>query len=228
LEWQVTEDGGYTIEANKKITVNNPSAIHAWERGARWLGTISPPGGPSYTEWDASNAFWISGDAAFARGWADYFQRHPPNEPFRQDAGVTSVPHGKGPRVSTLGGWALGVSKFSVHQAEAIKFVDFLRKRETQIELEHAKSAPSWNLQLIEVPKLLAESYPWSRKAGDSPGGILISRPSSVSGIHYEEVSKAYANALHSVLTHESTAPAATAKLEKELVQITGFETGQP
>jgi trehalose/maltose transport system substrate-binding protein len=41
-------------------------------------------------------------------------------------------------------------------------------------------------------------------------------------------VSKAYADAVHSVLTHQSNAPAAAAKLEKELVQITGFETGHP
>lgn len=229
LEWQVTENGGYTIEANKTISVNNPNAIHAWERGAHWVGWISPPSVPSYSEWDASNAFWISGDAAFTRGWADYFQRHPTDEPFRQDAGVTSVPHGKGPRVSTLGGWALGVSRFSAHQAEAIKFVAFLRKRETEIELAHSKSGPLWkNLQLIELPKLLDEAYPWARRPGDSPGGILISRPSAVAGAKYEEVSRAYAEDVHAVLTHETTAAAAAAKVEKDLVQITGFPTGHP
>ena len=60
------------------------------------------------------------------------------------------------------------------------------------------------------------------------PGGILISRPSAVSGAKYEDVSKVYTEAVHSVLTRESTAPAAVAKLEKELVQITGFKTGRP
>ena len=65
-------------------------------------------------------------------------------------------------------------------------------------------------------------------KPGDVPGGILISRPSAVSGAKYEEVSQAYTEALQSVLTHKSTAPAAAAKLEKELVQITGFKTGRP
>jgi trehalose/maltose transport system substrate-binding protein len=229
LEWQVTENGGHTIEPNKIVTVNNPNAIHAWERGAHWVGWISPPSVPSYTEWDASNAFWISGDAAFQRGWADYFQRHPTDEPFKQDAGVTSVPHGKGPRVSTLGGWALGVSKFSVHQAEAIKFVEFLRKRETQLQLDHAKSGPLWkNLQLVELPKLLDEAYPWARKPGDTPGGILISRPSAVSGANYEAVSRAYAEAVHSVLTRQATAPAAAAQAEKELMHITGFAAGKP
>lgn len=229
LEWQVTQGGGLTIEPNKIISVNNPNAIRAWERGAHWLNWISPPAIPSYTEWDASNMFWIAGNAAFARGWADYFQRHPTDEPFRQDAGVTSVPHGTGPRVSTLGGWALSVSRYSVHQAEAIKFVEFLHKRQKELEGEQAKSGLQWKrLQLVELPKLLNEAYPWARKPGDTPGGILISRPSAVAGAKYEDVSQVYAEAVHSVLTHESTAPAAAAKLEKELVQITGFKTGRP
>jgi trehalose/maltose transport system substrate-binding protein len=228
-EWQVTQGGGHTIESNKKITVNNPNAIRAWERGAHWLNWISPPGIPSYTEWDVSNMFWIAGNAAFARGWSDYFERHPPDEPFRQDAGVTSVPHGSGPRVSALGGWALGVSRFSLHQAEAIRFVAFLRKKQRDLELERAKSGMPWKrLELVELPKLLDEAYPWARRRGDQPGGILIARPSAASGAKYEDVSKAYTEAVHSVLTHESTAPAAAAKLEKELVQITGFETGHP
>jgi len=229
LEWQATQGGGLTIEPNQVISVNNPNAIRAWERGAHWLNWISPPAIPSYTEWDTSNMFWIAGNAAFTRGWADYFERHPPDEPFRQDAGVTSVPHGTGPRVSALGGWALGVSKFSAHPAEAIKFVEFLHKKQIEIEVEQAKSGPRWKrLELVELPKLLDEAYPWARKPGDVPGGILISRPSAVSGAKYEEVSEAYTAALQSVLTHKSTAPAAAAKLEKELVQITGFKTGRP
>jgi trehalose/maltose transport system substrate-binding protein len=229
LEWQVTQGGGLTIEPSKVISVNNPNAIRAWERGAHWINWISPPATPSYTEWDASNMFWIAGNAAFSRGWADYFQRHPPDEPFKQDAGVTSVPHGTGPRVSNLGGWALSVSRFSAHPAEAIKFVEFLRKRQSELEAEQAKSGLPWKrLQLVELPKLLDEDYPWARGPGDTPGGILISRPSAVAGAKYEDVSQAYADAVHAVLTHESTATAAAAKAEKELVQITGFKTGRP
>ena len=229
LEWQVTQGGGLIIEPNKIISVNNPNAIRAWERGAHWINWISPPATPSYTEWDASNMFWIAGNAAFSRGWADYFQRHPPDEPFRQDAGVTSVPHGTGPRVSNLGGWALSVSRFSAHPAEAIKFVAFLRKRQSDLEAEQAKSGPPWKrLELVELPKLLDEAYPWARRPGDSPGGILISRPSAVAGAKYEDVSKVYSEAVQSVLTHKSTAPAAAAKVEKELVEITGFKTGRP
>ena len=44
LEWQVAEGGGTILDDNGRPTVNNPSAIHAWDRAARWVGSISPPG----------------------------------------------------------------------------------------------------------------------------------------------------------------------------------------
>jgi trehalose/maltose transport system substrate-binding protein len=55
-----------------------------------------------------------------------------------------------------------------------------------------------------------------------------IARPSTVTGKQYEHVSEAYFRALHSVLTGQKNAASAAADLEKELVRITGFETGVP
>jgi trehalose/maltose transport system substrate-binding protein len=224
LEWQVSEGGGRVIEADRTISVNNPNTVRAWERGARWVGWITPPGVTSYSEWDSSNAFWIAGNAAFARGWADYFERHPPEEPFHQQAGVTSIPAGKAARVSALGGWALAVSSASAHRAEAIRLVEFLVKKEAEVD-SVARSKPQWQLQFYDLPVLLAKKYPWAPKAGDQSGATIVSRPSNVSGAHYDEVSRAYSEAVHSVLTHEATASQAASKLEKELVRITGFET---
>jgi trehalose/maltose transport system substrate-binding protein len=224
LEWQVSEGGGRVIEADRTITVNNPNTVRAWNRGAHWVGWITTPGVISYSEWDASNAFWIAGNAAFARGWADYFQRHPPAEPFRQDAGVTSVPAGRAARVSALGGWALAVSSASTHRAEAIKLVEFLVKKEAEVE-SVSRSHPQWQLQFYDLPMMLAKQYPWASKAGEQSGAAIVSRPSNVSGAHYEEVSRAYSDAVHSVLVHQATASEAASNLEKELVRITGFAT---
>jgi trehalose/maltose transport system substrate-binding protein len=47
-------------------------------------------------------------------------------------------------------------------------------------------------------------------------------------GNAYEPVSRAYFQAVHSVLTGERTAPEAARALEKQLVEITGFKTGLP
>ncbi len=224
LEWQVSEGGGRVIEADRTISVNNPNTIRAWERGAHWVGWITTPGVISYSEWDASNAFWIAGNAAFARGWADYFQRHPPDEPFHQEAGVTSIPAGKAARVAALGGWGLAVSSSSAHRVEAIRLVEFLVKKEAEVE-SLARAKPQWQLQFYDLPELLAKEYPWAPKAGDQSGASIVSRPSNVSGAHYDEVSRAYSEAVHSVLTRQSTASQAAASLEKELVRITGFAT---
>jgi trehalose/maltose transport system substrate-binding protein len=224
LEWQVSQGGGRLIEDDRTITVNNPNAVRAWERGAHWVGWITPPGAVSYSEWDVSNAFWIAGNAAFSHGWADYFQRHPPEEPFRQDAGVTSVPGGKAAPVAVLGGWALAVSSSSAHRAEAIRLVQFLVKKEAEVETV-SRSKPQWRLQLYDLPVLLAKQYPWAPRAGDQSGATMVSRPSNVAGTHYDNVCLAYSEAVHSVLMRQSTASQAASNLEKQLVRITGFET---
>ena len=95
LEWQASEGGGRIIEADRTVSVNNRNAIRAWERAAHWVGSISPPSVLSYQEWDTYNAFWVSGNAAFARGWSGHVLDRPPDVLFRSKAGVTSVPGGQ-------------------------------------------------------------------------------------------------------------------------------------
>jgi trehalose/maltose transport system substrate-binding protein len=56
----------------------------------------------------------------------------------------------------------------------------------------------------------------------------MVSRPSNVASNKYQEVSDAYIQAVHSVLTGEKSAADAAAVLENELVRITGFKKGPP
>src|SRR5260370_37292435 len=72
LEWQMSDGGGRIVEADRTISVNNPRAIRAWQRAARWVGSISPPGVVAYEKWDAENV-WLAGMAPFHRAWlSDY------------------------------------------------------------------------------------------------------------------------------------------------------------
>jgi trehalose/maltose transport system substrate-binding protein len=57
---------------------------------------------------------------------------------------------------------------------------------------------------------------------------VVVSRPSNVTGTKYQDVSDAYTQAVHSVLTRQKNAPEAAAVLENELVRITGFRKGRP
>jgi trehalose/maltose transport system substrate-binding protein len=219
LEWQAAEGGGHIIEPDGKISVNNPNAIRAWERAAKWVGSITPPSVVSYTATDAENKFWVSGEAAFFLSHAIVYEIFAEDKPFRDLAGVTSVPAGSSARVATIGGYALGISRFSPHRAEAIKFIEFLIRKRAEFRATHPE-APSRKVEYFEVPPVMREIYPWWCKPGESGGGGIVARPSIVTGSNYEAVSKAYADALHTVLTRESAAPAAAAALENQLTQI--------
>ena len=227
LEWQVSEGGGRIIEEDGTISVNNPIAIRTWQRAARWVGSISPPGVVAYEKWDAEN-MWNSGKAAFYRGWtSDYSLITFPGRPENvAQFGITSLPAGRAGSANVLGGNGLAVSRTSGHSREALELVRFLLRRDAQLlsAAEHAEIPKE--RELYELPDIL-RPYPQLAKLREG-GGRVVARPSIVAGEKYEEVSRAYIGALHAVLIGEKSAPAAAAELEKELVQITGLRPGPP
>jgi trehalose/maltose transport system substrate-binding protein len=227
LEWQASEGGGTIIEANGTVSVNNQNAIRALQRAAHWIGWISPPSVIAYEEWDSVNHFENSGEAAFRRGWtSDYFLTNPAKSAIDAKMGVTSVPMGKF-AVGTSGGFGLGISKKSQHQREAIALVKFLLRKEAELEAVSASAELPPGTALYRLPTIV-KAYSRSVPATRPPGDGIVSRPSALVGRNYEGVSRAYAEAVHSVLTGRKSAPEAAAELETELEHITGFPKGPP
>ncbi len=228
LEWQAAEGGGHIIESDGRISVNNQDVVRAWERAARWVGWISPPSVISYTTTDAENVFWVSGSAAFQIEWSQTYEVGVADKPFRDKIGVTSLPAGKTARVADLGAYSLGISRTSAHRAEAVKLIQFLIHKQAQSIASPHLEKGGRKVEYFEVPLVMTKIYPWWCKAGDSAGSTVVLRPSTVARSNYQKVSKAYSKALHSVLTHQSTAPAATAALESELGRIMVPDKAQP
>jgi len=227
LEWQATEGGGRIIEEDKTISVNNPQAIRAWQRAARWVGSISPPGVVGYREWDSLNV-WVAGDAAFMRHWPSaYLDSQAAGSAIRNKFDTALLPGGKAGQVGTLGGWGLAVSRFSAHPREALELVRYLTRRDVQERRTHVVSQPPTLSELYDLPEAL-EPNPRLDLLGQAFRTSMVSRPSDVAGKKYEDVTDAYIQAVHSVLTGEKSAPEAAAALENELVRITGFKKGPP
>jgi trehalose/maltose transport system substrate-binding protein len=228
LEWQASEGGGRIIEPDKTISVNNPQAIQAWQRAARWVGSISPPSVVAYKEWDATNV-WAAGNAAFMRNWPQAsVESRAANSPIRNKFDVTLLPAGKAGRAGTLGGTSLAVSRFSAHPREALELVRYLSSDHLQVGRSRALSVPPTRQRLYEMAEVL-EPNPYFAPLGQAlrTNGV-VSRPSDVAGKNYEDVAEAYIQAVHSVLTRQQSAPEAAAALEKELIRITGFRKGPP
>jgi trehalose/maltose transport system substrate-binding protein len=226
LEWQAAEGGGRIIERDQTISVNNPQAIRAWQRAAHWVGSISPPGVVGYREWDSLNV-WVAGDAAFMRHWPSaYIDSQAAGSLIRNKFDTALLPGGKAGRVGTLGGWGLAVSRFSAHPREALELVRYLTRRDVQVKRARVLSQPPTLPELYNLPEVLGPNPRFALLRQAFQTGV--SRPSDVTGKKYEDVSDAYIQAVHSVLTGEKSAPEAAVALENELVGITGFKNGPP
>ncbi len=227
LEWQASEGGGRIIEDDQVISVNNPQAIRSWQRAAHWVGSISPPGVVGYREWDSLNV-WVAGDAAFMRNWPSaYADSQAAGSLIRNKFDIALLPGGKAGRVGTLGGWGLAISRFSAHPREALDLVRYLTRRDLQVKRSRLLTQPPTLPELYSLPEVL-EANPHFDVLSQAFRTGFVTRPSNVAGKKYQEVTDAYIQAVHSVLTGEKTAPKAAAALQNDLVHITGFRTGRP
>ena len=99
--------------------------------------------------------------------------------------------------------------------------VRFLCRRDVQLKRCLKMTEPPTIPELYSAPEVRAAS-PFFSKFLELRGS-LVSRPSAVSGKMYAEVSRAYYEAVHEVLTRKKTGAEAAARLQDELVQMTGF-----
>jgi len=230
IEWQAAQGGGRIIESNRTVSVNNPAAVRSWQRAKRWIGWISPPSVLAYQELDSINAF-DQGEAAFVRVWGGasitrvglFRQVHWRNSLAPTKTGYTSIPGGPLGWAGTLGGSGLAVSQHSSHRKEAIELIRFLIR--AQIHSNQVEESTVVNQSDIQSLHSISNA---NRNPEAAVRARLVIRPSTETGSQYEQIARAYMDAVHSVLAGEKPAPQAAAALEKKLVAITGFKTGSP
>ncbi len=220
LEWQASEGGGHIIESDGAVSVSKPGAVRSLERAVSWIGTISPPGVTAHTEDDSINLY-NAGHAAFMRNWASaYGTIRGPSCPVRRQTEVALLPAGPGGRGRTLGGIAVGVSKYSEHREEAVAALRELVSEASQIaRVIQAGSLPS-RLAVQQRPDLMQKTAFHGPLTGQILTG-LVARPSAAAGSAYDEVSRAYYSAVHSALIKQVPPGIALARLQTELERIT-------
>lgn len=102
-----------------------------------WDQAISPPSTFTEMKEEETRAYFQAGDALFERNWPYAWALHQsPESEVRGKVGVAPMPAPpNGESVSTLGGWHIGVSRFSDRKEEAKKLVAFITSYETQKRL---------------------------------------------------------------------------------------------
>ena len=129
LEWIASSGGGALLDG-KNVTFNNPQAIAILNKAKGWVGTSAPKGVTSYQEDETAQAF-TGGNAVFVRNWPYMYQLAQDAAATKDKFDVAPLPvTGSNPPVGTVGGWQLGVSKFSKAPDAAIEFVRYMTSEE--------------------------------------------------------------------------------------------------
>lgn len=218
LEWQVSNGGGMIINPQGEIEVNNENAIAAFERAAGWIGTISPPGVTTFNE-SASSEIWLAGNAAFMRYWPGAYATSQQSEAIGGQFATAPLPAGdSGEGASTMGGWEIGVSRYSAHPEAAAAFAVFMTGKENAKFYAIDTTFPPVILDLYNDPDIQA-AVPY---ASPEIVQIVTPRPSTITADKYNEVSSLYFTAVHSILTGESDAATALELLELDLQALLG------
>lgn len=215
LEWHVSETGDNFLTSDGDILTNNEAAIAAYERAASWVGTISPPGVVSYQEEDARGV-WDVGNAAFMRNWPYAYTLSQESENI-PEFGVAPLPAGaSGSGASALGGWHIGVSRYSDHPEASAAFAVYMTSVENQKHYAIDTSSPPAALELYDDPDIQA-AMPF---ASPDLVEITTARPSNFARDQYNAVSTLYFSAVHSILTGEEDADVALELLELDLAAL--------
>jgi multiple sugar transport system substrate-binding protein len=119
----------------------------------------------------------------------------------------TRVPYFEGHEMTDtvcLGGWLLGINRFSQHRAEAWKLIEFMTDHEAQLRM----AVVTGNLptrRAVYDDERLHKEFPAARQQYDdfSVGNV---RPSAELGAKYPEVSEIMQTEIHAALLRQKTA----------------------
>ncbi len=227
LEWIYSNGGGQIVSPDQKITINNEKAIEIIDQAAGWVGTISPNGVTGMGEEDA-RAMFEAGNALFMRNWPyAYALAGQEGKPTAGNFDVSPLPAGdSGSSAATLGGWNLGVSKYSEHPEEAAKLAMFLAGEEVQ-KMRAVEGSFNPTIESLYEDEDVLEAVPFFGSLYDVFVNA-VARPSTATAPQYNQVSELFFQATHSVLTGEDNARSAIEYLELDLMDLTDFETGEP
>ncbi len=223
LEWIDSNGGGTIVSPEGVITINNPNAIEIVDRAAGWVGTISPEAVVTFNE-EGARAVWHVGNAAFMRNWPyAYATSQGEDSAVRDVFDVAPLPAGAGDESSaTLGGWQLGVSRYSENPDVAADVALYMANRDNQKMRAIVGTMIPTIPDLFEDEEVL-EAHPWFDRLYDVFVNA-VARPSSATAPHYGEVSELFYRSVHDVLIGATDAQTAFENLEAALEDLLGFE----
>jgi trehalose/maltose transport system substrate-binding protein len=218
LEWYQSAGAGGFID-NGKVTINNPRGARILDQFRAQIGKVTPRDVTTYQEGEAHTAF-VGGNAAFMRNWPYAYSigADPKTSKIVGKFSVTVLPHGPGGQsVGTVGGWQLGVNKYSKHVDASIEFVRYMTSAPVQ-KFDAITNTNVPTIPAVAKDPAVVKVNPYLKPA--IANVARVARPSNILGAHYNEGSKAIYQGINQILNGRSASsvlPGVQAKLQRIL-----------
>jgi trehalose/maltose transport system substrate-binding protein len=216
LEWYQSSGAGGFID-NGKVTINNKKGAAVLDQFRAQIGKITPRDVTTYQEGEAHTAF-VEGNAAFMRNWPYAYSigQDPKSSKIVNKFSVTVLPHGPGGHaVGTVGGWQLGINKYSKHVDASIEFVRYMTSAPVQ-KFDAITNTNVPTIPAVAKDPAVVKANPYLKPA--IANVARVARPSSILGAHYNEGSKAIYQGINQILNGRSASsvlPSIESKLKR-------------
>ncbi|MEY4014419.1 MAG: hypothetical protein RLZZ290_1283 [Pseudomonadota bacterium] len=217
MEWVASHQGGSVVKPNGEIDVRNTGMMDSLNMARSLVTRVSPPGVLNYNEEDSRGVFQ-NGNALFMRNWPyAWGLMNKGDSAVRGRVGVAALPAGgqNGRPAATLGGWSLGVSKYSRYPQEAADLVLYMtsakiqKKRAIQANFNPTRPALYLDPEIERVAPFMIQLRDVFASA--------VARPSTVTATRYPRVSQQFWDAVHAVISGRAQPEDAMRRLEGQL-----------
>ncbi len=209
---------GGSIITGKKVTVNSPQVIQALQYMKDIIGqNLTPPGITTYKENETVVVFQ-QGGTLFMRSWTNAWALLNKEESLvKGNVGVAPLPIGKNGKESspTLGGWNMGINRYSKHPDEAWKFIQFVTGEEGQKIAALTGGRLPTRKALYEDKDIVAKNPFWK----DFYNAFSTAKPRPVSPV-YPKISDTMQINFHKAVNGLIPIKEAVLNVEKDLRQI--------
>jgi trehalose/maltose transport system substrate-binding protein len=210
--------GGFLLREDKVLldTPENRWAIQ-FMHDLIWKYKVSPPN--TYTEMreEQTRVYFQEGDALFERNWPYAWKLHQAQGSAVKDkTGMASLPAPpSGQSVSTLGGWHIGISRFSDDKEKALAFVEYVASYKSQKKMV---LEVGWNpgRQDLYRDREVLEKMPFLKDLRD----IFVHARARPVVPYYTQVSDIAQRWIHAALAGKCAPDDALQQAEKEIAAL--------
>lgn len=210
--------GGKVVDESGNIVINNKGTVDGLNMLKKVISSgIVPPNVNTFTEVETHTAF-INGQAVFARNWPYMWAMvNGPESKVKGKVGVLPLPAGSKGSAACLGGWMVGVNKYTKNPEASWRLLKFLVQKEGQ------KLMALWNGNIPVYKPLLSDKdvIKANPLLGDKKfvEGILAAVPRPVSPI-YPKISDVMQIELSNIVNNKKDVKTAVLDMDKKLKEI--------